>query len=625
MCGITGIFRAKGGLERDELEGMARTLAHRGPDASGSRIVETPHGPVGFGHTRLSILDLSDAGTQPMYFGDLMITYNGEVYNYRNIRSELEANGYTFVSDTDTEVVLKAFHCWGQRALDRFIGMFAFAILDSGNGKLHIFRDRMGVKPLYYSYCEGEFAFGSELRVFSALSGFDRSIDRDALFLFMQYGYIPGSHSIFNKVRKLQPGHHAVLDLPTGRLTDERYWSLSEYYGSQSTVAMPDACDELEVILTDAFKYRLIADVPVGIFLSGGFDSSCLAALLSASGADIKTFTMGFHEVEYDESVAARTIAEHLGVSHRNFVCTLNDAKSLIPELPEIYDEPFGDASALPTVLLSRLVRQEVKVALSADGGDELFGGYSRYPSMLGHWHRTRRWSHLASPAKTALNAVSLLGRDLTYGYTGMRLRKLLGIAEQAQLATGYAELTKRIPDEYLGRLIPYARQAGLAAELEIPKGREELDILTAVDSQTYLPDDVLVKVDRATMSQGLEGREPFLDQNIVQYAARLPAQVKLRSTEGKQVLKEIVYRHLPRSIMDRPKMGFGVPVMNWLRGDLRSLAEDVLSPSSLNDAGLYNVPLVRRRLNAFMKGVPGDYEWIWFLLVFEMWRQRWA
>jgi len=625
MCGIAGIFRKSGDLCRDELVTMTRSLAHRGPDDEGCKIMGTPHGPVGFGHTRLSILDLSDAGAQPMRFENFMITYNGEVYNFREIRSDLEVKGYSFTSDTDTEVVLKAVHCWGVQAVDRFTGMFAFAILDTHSGKLRIFRDRVGVKPLYYYQTSSEFVFGSELRVFSAVDRLDRSIDPQALYLFMQYGYLPGSYTIFDKVRKLLPGHYAEYDLSAGTFTIIRYWSLIDQYSEPVDISMTEASDELETLLTDAFRYRLISDVPVGIFLSGGFDSGCLAALLSASGADIKTYTMGFHEKEYDESADARAIADYLGVSHTRFICTMNDAKSLIPELPEIYDEPFGDSSALPTVLLSRLVRQEIKVALSADGGDELFGGYSRYPSMLGHWRRTRNWSLLARPALSIMNSAWLSSSGVGFGRWGLLGRKLLGIAANTGIEGGYAELTKRTPNESLARLMPFARRVELTDELDIPLKREDLDILTAVDSQTYLPDDVLVKVDRASMSQGLEAREPFLDQRIIQFAARLPVSSKLKDGKGKQILREIVYRHLPRAMMDRPKMGFGVPVLDWLRSDLRDLVTDILAPSSLSAAGFYNVPLVNRRIDAFLKGTVGDHEWIWFLLVFEMWRRRWA
>lgn len=624
MCGILGIARTNGDLNESSLERCLDLLGHRGPDAAGKNIMRGDFGAVGFGHTRLAILDLSDAGIQPMAFEDLMITYNGEIYNYREIREELLHSGYGFNSDTDTEVALKAFHCWGVEAFSRFRGMFAFSIFDRRRECLYLVRDRVGVKPLYFSMFDGGIAFSSEMRPLYGIPDISQQINREAMYTYFQYGYVPREMSILESCQKLLPGHYAVYDLKQSEIAYSEYWSVADYCQVNHDLGYNQAIDQLQDLMRESFRYRLVSDVPVGIFLSGGFDSACLASVLAESTTSLKAFTMGFDDPAYDETTTAAQVAQHLQLEHTIYKCTTTEARDLIPHLCEVYDEPFGDASALPTVLLSRLVSDEVKVALSADGGDELFAGYSRYQKMLNHWGSAQGYGrYIASVAPM----ISGLAGWLKFGKLralAFRANKYAALAQSGSIDAAYLEYTKRFDDAELLRFITASGGAALLDRCRTADNISATAKLQLLDCQTYMVDDVLVKVDRASMSSGLEAREPFLDHKLIEFAMTLPDSMKLQDGIGKRIVRDIVYQHIPRAIIDQPKKGFGVPVLDWLKGDLREILTDTLSHQMLAEADLYDVKQVSNGLNRYLRGEKGNFEWVWFLFMFELWRQRW-
>ena len=494
MCGIFGIIKSNGELEQTLLERCLQSLAHRGPDATDNRIIRGDYGAVGFGHTRLAILDLSDAGIQPMIFKNLMITYNGEVYNYREIRQELQQSGYAFDSDSDTEVVLKAFHCWGVDAFNRFRGMFAFSIFDESSKSLYMVRDRVGVKPFYYSIFENGIAFASEMRPLYDISDVSGQINRDAMYSYFQYGYVPREMSILESCQKLLPGHYAVYDLKQSSFQCHQYWSVADYCTTDRNIVYGEAVERLHDLMRESFSYRLVSDVPVGIFLSGGFDSACLASVLAESTTSIKAFTMGFDDPAYDETSTARQVAQHLGLDHITYKCTTADARALIPELCDVYDEPFGDASALPTVLLSRLVSGEVKVALSADGGDELFAGYSRYQKMLKHWGGVRNYGRYISGLAPMISGLSNRLQLDALQRLAFRANKYSSLAAASGIDAAYFEYTKRFDDKALQKFLSAMGSTSLIEQCKMKAGISDVSKMQLLDCQTYMVDDVLVK-----------------------------------------------------------------------------------------------------------------------------------
>jgi asparagine synthase (glutamine-hydrolysing) len=625
MCGIFGIAKSDGRLDQSLLEGSVSSLAHRGPDAAGNHVMRGSFGAVGFGHTRLAILDLSDAGVQPMIFRNLMITYNGEIYNYRELRSELEKKGYAFDSDTDTEVVLKAFHLWGVECVQRFRGMFAFSIFDENRECIYLVRDRVGVKPLYYSMLDQGLVFSSEMRPLYDHAEVSQEIDRKAMYAYFQYGYVPRDKSILKSCSKLLPGHYAVYSLKDSTITNHRYWSVSDLYKPDTSITYSDALESLHNVMRESFRYRLVSDVPVGLFLSGGFDSACLASVLTETATNIKAFTMGFDDPKYDETSTAQDVAQHLGLEHVKYRCTMNEARDLIPELCEIYDEPFGDASALPTVLLSRLVSREVKVALSADGGDELFAGYTRYQKMMKHWGNISRYSAYIKAVKPVISGLHDCMPIASLKQRLSRLKKYSMMASSSDIDSAYLEYVKRFDDRELSCFARDIEEWSPLFLCDRNQGISDLSKMQLLDCQTYMIDDVLVKVDRATMSNSLEAREPFLDHKLIELAAMLPDSMKLQGGLGKRIVRDIVYKRIPREIIDKPKKGFGIPILDWLRTDLREILTDTLSAQSLQNAGLYDVDLVSREIARYLNGDKGNFEWIWFLFMFELWRQRWT
>ncbi|HWR69189.1 MAG TPA: asparagine synthase (glutamine-hydrolyzing), partial [Desulfomonilia bacterium] len=605
------------------------------PDDHGI-FVDTAAG-LAMGHRRLTIIDLTETGHQPMTGTDgrFTICYNGEVYNYRELRPELEALGFTFRGTSDTEVVLNAFAAWGPSCVERLIGMFAFAVWDSRERDLHLFRDRMGVKPLYYYLHDGTFAFSSELKALHAGLGDRLEIDCAALAEFLHYGYIAGPRCIYRRVAKLEPGCRIRVD---GSLAMEhhRYWDpavlaqMPSFQDNERTLT-----DRLEEILTDAFLKRLIADVPVGVFLSGGIDSSLVTAVLARhTDRPIRTFTIGFAERSYDESGWARAVARHLGTEHISETVTPDHARSILPRWPEIYDEPFGDISGIPTTIVSQMTRRHVKVSLSADGGDELFCGYHRYWVM----ERLERYlSWLPGMLPRALGkAVALIGTDTAADFAtahpGLRLPAIRDRMRKFQAVLAHWQGDA-------GGAYPYAVAYWLPREISALMGayRDPRPSLSDMgpslmasmmlwDMKNYLPEDILTKVDRATMSVSLEGRDPFLDHRIAEFALRLPLEYKYRQGTMKYLLRKLLSRYLPEQLFERPKQGFAVPIYTWLHDDLMHLVDEHLNPDALALQGEFDPVPVRRIISAF-KGRKGSVavDRVWLLLVYMMWRRRYV
>ncbi|CAA6799288.1 MAG: Asparagine synthetase [glutamine-hydrolyzing] (EC [uncultured Sulfurovum sp.] len=630
MCGIVGFCDFTKKSRAVELAAMTEVIEHRGPDAKGELFHDLAGVNIGLGHRRLSILDLSSEGVQPMVYENLEIIYNGEVYNFKEVRNELKTEGYDFNSQSDTEVILKAYHCWGLDALEKFNGMFAIAILDTKNESLTLIRDRAGVKPLYWYFKEGLFLFASELKSFHEHPNFQKVINKDVLAQYLQHGYVLQPYSIFEDTEQLDAGYSLLLDLKTQDIEKKQYWSVSEFYEKPKLILNDDeAVSQTEEILKKSFDYRMVSDVPVGTFLSGGYDSSLVTALLQADREEkINTFTIGFKEKGYDEAPHARAVAKHLGTNHTEYYCTHKDALEVIPKLAEIYDEPFGDASAIPTVLVSQLAREKVSVSLSADGGDEIFAGYSAYDNLTNIENKFQKIPYtLRRTAVGILNMVNPAHVPFTDNQYNFEIRyekiKKMLLAENAAelLEQSYEQYSQNELDKLLIKKISKIKTG---FDTDVSKITNSLDQMLMIDYKTYMADDILTKVDRATMSVGLEGREPFLDTSIIEFAAQLPNEMKYRNGEKKWVLKEITHKHIPKVMMDRPKMGFSPPIAEWFRDELKSYFLTYLSYERLEKEGLFNPDEVIRLRDQYLDGKNVSVHRLWFILMFEMWYERW-
>jgi len=629
MCGIAGLVcpaRNRSGPELECLGArMADALAHRGPDDAG--VWSDAQAGVALAHRRLAVLDLSPAGHQPMIsaHGRYVLSYNGEIFNFAALRRELAGAGCAFRGASDTEVLLAAIETWGlETTLARADGMFAFALWDRTDRSLTLARDRMGIKPLCYGWCGSAFAFASEMRALRTCPEFGGTLSRSALALFTQLGYVPAPHTIYEGIRKLPPGHWLRLGPETmaaRRYAESRaYWSLPGP-GETSAAGAESPEADLGAILADAVRQHLVSDVPLGAFLSGGVDSSLLVALMRAEGRAVKTFTMAFPGTPYDEAPHARAVAAHLGTEHTEMAVTDAEALAVVPELGGLYDEPFGDASQIPAVLLSRLTRGHVTVALSGDGGDELFCGYPRYLQRAPGCLR-RLFAHgLRGVPLSAWEGATRALRLVAPGFFAQRtagdmVPRLASLLETETLAGYYVALM------YHWHRVPVRNAMPAAAVyLDPPSAAEPARALMHMDSTTYLPDDILVKVDRASMSVGLEVRVPFLDHRVVEYAARLPLAALRRGGQGKLPLRRLLARHLPAPLVERPKKGFGVPLAAWLRGPLRPWVEDLLRVDALNQDGLFDAAAVRR---AWQEHAAGTHDWkypLWDVLMFQAWR----
>lgn len=618
---------------------MRDTLIHGGPDDAGEWY--HPELPVSFGHRRLSILELSPLGHQPMSFEYLTICFNGEIYNFMEIRAELEQSGYAFKSHSDTEVILKAWHCWGSACLKRFRGMWAFALWDNSRNTLILSRDRAGVKPLFWYFHNGLFLFSSELKAFHKHPGFKPELHREALLEYLQYGYITAPVSIFKKTYKLNPGHLLYLNA-NGDIRTECWWNPADFalQGLKEREDWlrrdpMDIRDELEGIMQEAFNLRMVADVPVGIFLSGGIDSSLLTAILQKTASrPLKTFTIGFREKAFDESGWAAKVAQYLGTEHTELTCVPEDARDILPALPHFYDEPFGDSSAIPTILVSRLARKQVTVALSADAGDEQFFGYSYYPAVEQRWNKwgQNSFTNLIGLGMRAFPPAfiqSILGKYSSASVSAadkfVKLRNLLSIRDRKIF---YDTTVKLIVQDELPTLMLLAPEGLDKLRYEriqeyLREGFNHPQEMMMADIRSYLPDDILVKVDRATMSVALEGREPFLDNKIMEYAARMPWELKYREGKSKWMLRQILYKHIPQEWVDRPKQGFAVPINEWFKDELKDYYRQYLNEDRLRAEGIFNPRTITNMLNQYFRNGGMNAHKLWLVLNFQMWKEK--
>jgi len=634
MCGIAALLGPIGPDFSMSIAGMAAALHHRGPDAQGAWSGDG----VALGHARLSIIDLSPAGAQPMASRDgrWTVAFNGEIYNHLELRAEL---GGSWRGHSDTETLVAGFATWGFEAtLQRCVGMFAIAAWDASRRSLWLARDRMGEKPLHYGVLAGQFRAASEIKALLA-DGLRPEVDRNSLTLLLRHNYIPAPYTIWRGIAKLRPGHllevcQDALDKP---LVSRPYWSVDDLTGQKPFAGSdPEAVDRLDAVLRGSVRGQMMADVPLGAFLSGGIDSSLIVALMQAqSPRPIKTFTIGFSEKDFDESAYAADVARHLGTDHTTMQVTAAEALAAITELPAIWDEPFADSSQIPTLLLSRLTRRHVTVSLSGDGGDELFAGYHRH--FL--FSRMRRLQSrvpllLRTLAARGITAIPPAGWDLAAA--PMRWWKPVGMKAVGDKAHKLAGLLDApTPDHLYQRMVthwpapedlvigghepPTVLTDGRASRVEDPLSR-----IQYLDQLSYLPDDILVKVDRAAMAASLETRVPFLDHRVVDFAWSLPTRLKVRDGQGKWILRQVLDRYVPRPLIERPKMGFGVPLAAWLRGPLRAWAEDLLAEDRLRQEGFFHPAPIRQKWTEHLSGRRNWQYHLWDILMFQAWWQHW-
>lgn len=634
MCGFAGFLEFAPARSRDEsvrlVEQMTNRLTHRGPDDHGQWLNES--GTVAMGHRRLSILDTSQHGHQPMTSpcGRFVLAYNGEVYNHLELRRELQQGGVTFRGQSDTETIVAAFSEWGiASTIERCVGMFAMAVWDTHQQSLTLIRDRLGIKPLYYGLSHGGFLFGSELKALRVHPAFDSSLNRGAISRFLQHSYVPTPHTIHSNFRKLPAGSALTISASKKLTSNADLSSVNVWWDAKSVAqqslsnpvsdshdAMVERLDEL---LTDAVRLRMLSDVPLGAFLSGGIDSSLVCALMQKqSDRPVQTFTIGFEEAGYNEADHAKRIAQHLGTDHTEYYVTPDEARDVIPRLPEMYDEPFADSSQIPTFLVSQLARQHVTVALSGDGGDELFGGYNRY------FHIRDRWLQVSRiPCRKLISKLLSVPGNLLAGRWRDRFlyrANLLGMNSAGALYQN-ANLHWPPGDNLVlnstdASSTYWNQDAWLHAENPI----EEWMWL---DAATYLPDDILTKVDRASMAVSLEVRVPVIDHRVFELAWSLPFDSKVSSNNGKLILQDVLSRYVPREMFERPKMGFGVPIDAWLRGPLRDWAESLLTERRLRDQGLLNPEPIRRKWQEHLSGKTDWHYHLWDVLMLQAWLDK--
>lgn len=597
---------------------MAQALRHRGPDDGGAWVDE--RAGIALGFRRLAILDVSPRGHQPMFSADgrYVVVFNGEIYNFRDLRTRLEGLGHTFCTGTDTEVILATAVQWGASNVpDCLEGMFAYALWDREERVLHLARDRVGIKPLYYGWIGDTFLFGSELCALAQHPAFEGHINREALELYLDFAYVPTPLSIYERIRKLPPGTSLKVKAGENSAEPIRYWDLASAFAAAPwSGSEQEAIERLENLLESVVERQMISDVPLGAMLSGGIDSSAVVALMCAKARGrVKTFSIGFAEKGFDESPFARNVARHLGTDHTQLVLSAQDALDVIPKLPELYDEPFADSSQIPSFLVSRLARTQVTVALTGDGGDELFGGYSRYLYAPKIWQIVRLFpeSIRVSGAQTLTQSLKGIRRC---GWDGL-------LADQAMKAASALHASS-LEEIYSGLCRVRFRSGGTPHPMTIgPKSErpvEPVANLQYLDMLTYLPDDILTKLDRASMAVGLEARVPFLDDNLVRFAASLPLAMKIRGKRTKWLLRQVLYRHVPRELVERPKAGFAIPLTSWLRGPLADWAEDLLGFDALHKHDFLDAKEVRREWSEFCAGKQVNQYRIWAFLMFQAW-----
>ena len=632
MCGIAGFADFTLKSTEEHLINMACAVPHRGPDGQGISYNTASDVVIGLGHRRLSIIDLSTSANQPMHFGELSVVFNGEIYNHEEIREKLVSLGHTFSTHSDTEVILHGWKEWGEKCIEQWRGMFSIALFDKAKNQLICIRDRAGVKPFYYYWKDDLFLFGSELKSFVKHPTFHRKININAVASFLQHGYVSHPHCIYQDTYKLAPGHILKLDLNKKQLDIQQYWNVYDYYNkAKLKIDLPEAISETEKILQEAFQLRMVADVPVGVFLSGGYDSSCVTALLQKNSTEkIKTFTIGTSNNNLDEAPFAKEIAQRLGTDHTEYYCTSQEALDIIEDLPYYYDEPFADSSAIPTILVSRLAKKKVTVALSADAGDEVFAGYNRYEYFARYGRKLAYIPKaLRKIAATALESVSSESIPYLRNKRNFHSRydKVKNFLKADSATSLMQHLSNVFNEEEINSLFNGGASTLITAHNSIELRKEFYDPLSymmAIDFQTYMVDDVLQKVDRATMAASLEGREPFLDQHIIQWAAQLPSDYKYHQGQKKYILKQIVHQYISKEVMERPKMGFAIPIQTWLANELKDLVKEHLSEQAIGKHGLFNFREVQKLTDEFFNGHTEKYLKVWHLLMFQMWYKKW-
>lgn len=634
MCRIAGFWDFSANTNYDPnrvLSAMRDSMILGGPDSAGSYL--GAHGKVGLGHRRLSIIDLSSHADQPMQSERYVLVFNGEIYNYQSIKEDLEKK-YKFSTQSDTEVILHAFHEWGKQMVHHFIGFFSIAIFDKLDKKLFLIRDRFGVKPMYWYQKEDLFLFASELKSFHEHPYFDKQIDQQSVALFLKKGFIHQPFSIYENVKKLKSGNILELDA-TGKISIESYWSAQNVFSQTKLLkgSESELIEGLESILKDSFEKRMVSDVPVGVFLSGGFDSTLVAALLQKQKGSLKTFTIGFDDQEYNEAVYAQNIADHLGTEHHALYCNEQDFCKVIDLLPDIYDEPFGDSSAIPTYLVAKMAREQVKVCLSADGGDELFGGYTKYEITKNYYQKIAalpKWSRKLmfkigcriDPYWLERNS-SKLPFFNRYKNVSNKYPKLLNALHAEDLLHFFEISSSYMDDKLLFDLLPHTAH-NTRFELDMDSNRL-ITLLGLIDIETYLEGDIMCKVDRATMFNSLEGREPFLDHRLFEFSAGLPDHLKINKEGSKYLLRKILYKYVPSSLMERPKQGFAIPINKWLRGQLSAQLKDMMSDKKFIHNFGFEAPTLEKLITDYLNQRRYvNPHFIWFLFILYKWSLRW-
>jgi asparagine synthase (glutamine-hydrolysing) len=621
MCGIAGQIKTSGSIDEGELLRMRDALEHRGPDDKGFWI--GADGKVGLAHRRLSIIDLSEAGRQPMANDDgtLLLVFNGEIYNFRELRQTLEEKGHVFRSQTDSEVILHAYEEWGIEAVARLNGMFAFALYDRARRRVVLARDRFGEKPLYYAVDRGVFYFASELKALRTCGDLSLGIDREKLYPYLVFGYTPYPDTIFAGVFKLPPASIAVVDVESLDCSVTEYWDPRGSGDAGDAGNLEEAVDRMDALFSEAVGMRLMADVPVGAFLSGGVDSSLIVSAMTRHQAKVKTFAIGFWDGEYDEAPYAKAIAAHLGCEHREYYVEPQEAIDVLMGLPAIYDEPFADSSAIPTCIVSRFAREEVKVVLTGDGADELFGGYTVYP-LFARLRHVQRLPRMARSLAAAMAGAIGSGK-------WKRHADLLRQGELWELFLYLNERTVTKPPD-AARILPGVNEeladSEFARIFRREQGRDSLQAAMSTEAGTYLVDDILTKVDRASMAVSLEARVPFLDHRIAEFAAGLSSGTKMGrgGQERKRVLYSLLGRYLPRELFERKKHGFAVPLHRWFRGDLRWLLHEYLDKGRIKREGVFDAEVVGQMVTEHLSGARDREAVLWALVFWQMWREEW-
>jgi len=613
MCGVVGF----NGINSQKLEKMMDSINHRGPDDRG--VFESKY--LSLGHVRLSILDLTSHGHQPMQYDNLSMVYNGEVYNFKEIRDELIEYGYDFVSDTDSEVILKAYHKWGIKAVDKFIGMFAIAIYNQTSLELTLIRDRVGVKPLYYYFDGVDFVFGSELRpimdYFRDIKKLE--ISKDALFEYFKIGYISSNLSIFKNCYKVPSGKYLTFNTQNLKVDIKEYWSIIPFFKlPKFQKSEEELIDELEAILIDAFKYRMVSDVPVGVFLSGGVDSSIVASILQKHYGNIHTFTIGFEDDKYNEAGYAKEVANYIGTTHTEKYLSSSGAKEILDRFVDIYDEPFGDSSGIPTTLVSQVAKDAgVKVVLSADGGDELFCGYSRYWTIDNIGSKVFK---IPVPLRKSMNFImDSIGDKSVSKVLNSNLEFKYKLIHKILKNKNWEEMYKSLTSYDIGELLDFSKDIN-EPSFAIGEAEAPMQGMMLWDYHRYMVDDILTKVDRATMSLSIEGREPLLDHRIAQFMAQVPFEMKYKNQDSKYLLKKVLERYIPKEMIYRKKMGFGIPIFEWFSSDLKESFEANFTKEELQKHNLLNIDYIHNEYNKMSKKNIVN---LWFILVFQLWYKK--